>query len=103
MPPRRDLNVPRPWWKELVAAWPLVIATLTIIAFIVNAQRDIADLKYQVVVNGGRIQSIAARTDTLQDDGKFRDLVLCQLLQHAQTHKPLPRKCEDVFHGWGYP
>lgn len=96
-------QVQRSWMQDAMAYWPVILSALTIIAFIVNAQRDIADVKSAVTMNGQQIQIISARADTLQDDGKFRDLVLCELLASTKPSKPLPKRCGDVFQGWGYP
>lgn len=99
------IPAPRPWWRELAAAWPLVIATLTIIAFIVNAQRDIAQLKTEVVMNGGRIQTINARTDSLAKGAEIRDYMICKVFETLVKDKSaslnIPKRCDDVFQGWG--
>lgn len=96
------------WLRDLVSYWPVLVATLTIVAFILNAQRDIADLKLQVAQVGQQVQGDAAAiqsmrltTDTIKADAHFRDYVLCQLLLTMHPKEPLPQRCEAVGDGWG--
>lgn len=94
------------WLGSILAYWPLILATLTVIAFILNAQRDIAQLKGDVIVNGGRIQSIVARTDSLTQSAVVRDYMVCRvfeiLLKKDSTAMKLPKHCDDVFQNIGY-
>lgn len=94
------------WIGSVLAYWPLILATLTVIAFILNAQRDIADLKGNVVLNGGRIQAIAARTDSLTQGAVIRDFMICKvfetLVRKDSTAARLPKHCDDVFQSMGY-
>lgn len=102
---RRAYDRPEPAWRQVVRAWPLVLATLTIIAFIVNAQRDIAQLKQEVVTNGARIQTINARTDSLAKGAEIRDYMICKVFETLVKENPspvnIPKRCDDVFQGWG--
>ena len=104
-PGRRTYQSADPWWKQIVSAWPLILATLTIIAFILNAQRDIAEMKSRSVLNTARIQSINERTDSLAKGAEIRDYMICKvfetLVHEKQTSMSMPRRCDDVFQGWG--
>lgn len=94
------------WIGSILAYWPLLLATLTVIAFILNAQRDIADLKGNVVLNGGKIQAIAIRTDSLAQGAVVRDFMICKvfesLIKKDSTAARLPKHCDDVFQSMGY-
>lgn len=94
------------WLGSLIAYWPLILATLTVIAFILNAQRDIADLKNQTVVNGSRILAMGQRTDSLAQSAVIRDFMICKvfetLLKKDSTAARLPKHCDDVFQSMGY-
>lgn len=94
------------WLGSVIAYWPLVLATLTVIAFILNAQRDIADLKQQTVQNGVRIQMMGSRTDSLASTAVVRDYMVCRvfelLLQKDSMPTKLPKHCDDVFQTVGY-
>lgn len=94
------------WLGSVLAYWPLILATLTVIAFILNAQRDIAQLKGDVQVNGGRIQTISSRTDSLTQSAILRDYMVCRvfelLLKRDTTSLKLPKHCDEVFQGMGY-
>jgi hypothetical protein len=102
---RRFDDRPDPWWKQVISAWPLIIATLTIIAFILNAQRDIAEMKARSILNTARIQTINERTDSLAKSAEIRDYMICKvfeaLVHDKQTTVSIPRRCDDVFQGWG--
>lgn len=94
------------WLASVLAYWPLILATLTVIAFILNAQRDIATLKSDVTINGGRIQSIASRTDSIAQGAIVRDFMICKvfeiMLKKDSTVTKLPKHCDDVFQNMGY-
>lgn len=102
---RRAYDRPEPAWRQVVRAWPLILATLTIIAFILNAQRDIAEMKTRSLINTGRIQAIDLRTDSIVKSAEIRDYMICKvfeaLVHDKQTTVSVPRRCDDVFQGWG--
>lgn len=102
---RRSADDSTPWWQQLATAWPLILATLTIIAFIVNVQRDIAEMKGRSILNTSRIQSIDARTDSLAKSAEIRDYMICKvfetLVHEKQGSINVPKRCDDVFQGWG--
>lgn len=111
-PVRRTYQSVDPWWKQIVSAWPLIMATLTIIAFILNAQRDITDAKRDIaemkgrsLLNTARIQAINERTDSLAKGAEIRDYMICKvfetLVHDKQATISIPRRCDDVFQGWG--
>lgn len=94
------------WLGSVIAYWPLILATLTVIAFILNAQRDIAQLKGDVILSGSRIQSIVTRTDSIAQGAIVRDFMICKvfeiLLKRDSTATKLPKHCDDVFQNIGY-
>lgn len=86
--------------------WPVILATLSIIAVILNTQRSIIELQSQMQVISSRVQTITQRQDSSAHRAEIRDYMVCRvfeiLLKRDSTAAKLPKHCDDVFQNVGY-
>lgn len=100
------------WVSDIVRYWPIVVTLLGLIGYViklgivmVNSQRDVVELKQNVSMNGKQLVVVVARQDTLTKNAEVRDYMICKVFETLVQKQPgstkIPKRCDDVFQGWG--
>lgn len=96
-----EINPDHQWLTDILRYWPLLAAFVAIIGFLFSLKTGQLQGVERYHILRASQDTMRANIDALREEGRFRDLVLCKLYGKFAPTEPLPKKCDDVFQGWG--
>lgn len=96
-----ETNTEHQWLADILRYWPILVGFVAIIGFLYSLKAEQIQGRERYYVIRAAQDTMKSNIDALREEGRFRDLVLCKMYGKFAPSEPLPKKCDDVFQGWG--